>query len=322
MSQSLFFFDRSSSAAVEVSGAEAVDFLNRISSQDIKSMPLHSSAPGAFLNANGSVVCLFLIIKLEDKVILLSEPQSTDRILKYIDKMHFGEKIQFQKNNQWKWLEVRGVGAKDKFQEVLSLETSALEKQWPAPVLSVNSDLMCLRSEPWALPGYLLGATEDQFQMLKERFANEGRWISGAEHDSLRALHFFPKDQVDIGDANIILESGLYDYVHRNKGCYPGQEVVERLHTYGNVAKKLVQLSCPTGAHIDTAAEIYRGGKKVGLVSSVVKDFCSDQSLSLMGTVQRVEVRPEELYEIRNPHTGIILTEARLIKAAPDVPKN
>jgi folate-binding Fe-S cluster repair protein YgfZ len=36
------------------------------------------------------------------------------------------------------------------------------------------------------------------------------------------------------------LEAGAERSVARNKGCYPGQEVIERIFTYGQVNRKLM----------------------------------------------------------------------------------
>ena len=39
----------------------------------------------------------------------------------------------------------------------------------------------------------------------------------------------------------MLFRSGLYDGVAQNKGCYPGQEVIERLITQGAPPRRLVR---------------------------------------------------------------------------------
>ena len=47
---------------------------------------------------------------------------------------------------------------------------------------------------------------------------------------------------MEIGDKDILLEGSAERSVARNKGCYPGQEVIERIFTYGQVNRKILTL--------------------------------------------------------------------------------
>jgi len=44
----------------------------------------------------------------------------------------------------------------------------------------------------------------------------------------------------EVSHKDIILEADLERAISRTKGCYPGQEVVERIFTYGSVNRKLL----------------------------------------------------------------------------------
>ena len=53
-----------------------------------------------------------------------------------------------------------------------------------------------------------------------------------------------------------------------NKGCYPGQEVVARMDTYGNVRRHLVGLVMNGSTLPPRNAKIFSGDREVGWVSS------------------------------------------------------
>jgi folate-binding protein YgfZ len=55
----------------------------------------------------------------------------------------------------------------------------------------------------------------------------------------LRIQAGVPRAGVELTEKEIILEGNWEAPISSNKGCYPGQEVVERIHTYGQVNKKL-----------------------------------------------------------------------------------
>jgi len=43
----------------------------------------------------------------------------------------------------------------------------------------------------------------------------------------------------ELNATSIILEGNFEKPIARDKGCYPGQEVIERIFTYGQVSRKL-----------------------------------------------------------------------------------
>ncbi len=80
---------------------------------------------------------------------------------------------------------------------------------------------------------------------------------------------------MDITEKNLILEAPTNSFIHRDKGCYPGQEVVERIFTYSTPGKKLVGLKLDFSVPDllkklwATAGDITLDRKKIGSVTSL-----------------------------------------------------
>jgi folate-binding protein YgfZ len=55
-----------------------------------------------------------------------------------------------------------------------------------------------------------------------------------------------------------------------SKGCYPGQEVVARMDTYGSVRRRLVGLTLADAIVPVSGAKLYSGEREVGWISSAV----------------------------------------------------
>jgi folate-binding protein YgfZ len=79
-------------------------------------------------------------------------------------------------------------------------------------------------------------------------------WITGAgaiqagreEWNTVRIENGFPRYGEDITERQIPHDTGLLDRaVSFNKGCYLGQEIVERVRSRGHAGRKLVQLIIP-----------------------------------------------------------------------------
>lgn len=81
-----------------------------------------------------------------------------------------------------------------------------------------------------------------------------------------------PRFGADFDAANLSAEAGLdARAVSFTKGCYSGQEVINRLRTFGNVAKALRGLRLPAGRPLPRRGDrLFREGKDVGQVTSAV----------------------------------------------------
>jgi folate-binding protein YgfZ len=82
-----------------------------------------------------------------------------------------------------------------------------------------------------------------------------------------------PRFGADMDDTNLPPEAGIEaSAISYSKGCYIGQEVIARVRTYGQVAKKLRGLDL--GAALDTppirGARLLHQGREVGSLTSVV----------------------------------------------------
>ena len=79
--------------------------------------------------------------------------------------------------------------------------------------------------------------------MIQEKGkAYSAQWIGTEAQEILRIEAGIPRYGVDMDQENLVLETNLQDAVNFEKGCYLGQEVIERIHSRGHVNKKLVGL--------------------------------------------------------------------------------
>jgi aminomethyltransferase len=114
------------------------------------------------------------------------------------------------------------------------------------------------------------GRPERLAQWMDRQFGNAKtvsvETIEGWRIDSLR-----PWVDRELTDASVPLEAGLVDAIAPNKGCYPGQEVIEKIVSLGSPARRLalIEGSGPVpavGAKMLNTAE---PAGEVGLITSV-----------------------------------------------------
>ncbi len=93
--------------------------------------------------------------------------------------------------------------------------------------------------------------------------------------------------------------SGGLDF---NKGCYPGQEPIARVHYKGRVARRMVLLALPSGAAIEQGAEVSAadGGKQGEVAASVTLP-----GFRLIQAVVAADAESSELFVAGEAATGI-----------------
>ncbi|HEY3151191.1 MAG TPA: glycine cleavage T C-terminal barrel domain-containing protein, partial [Candidatus Binatia bacterium] len=71
-------------------------------------------------------------------------------------------------------------------------------------------------------------------------------------------------------DDNLLLEVGIDDAYSYTKGCYLGQEVVERIRSRGHVNRKLCGLTLEGSQPAESGTPLYAAEKEVGHITSSV----------------------------------------------------
>jgi folate-binding protein YgfZ len=96
--------------------------------------------------------------------------------------------------------------------------------------------------------------------------------VGGHAREALRIEAGLPKAGPDLNEEIVPPEANLEGKAFSlNKGCYPGQEVVARMDTYGNVRRHLVGLVMKGSVIPPRGAKLFIGNREIGWVSSATQ---------------------------------------------------
>jgi len=99
-----------------------------------------------------------------------------------------------------------------------------------------NAQVSVLRNDSPLVPRFELWADANTASKLFEALQNAGATLCDAQSlEWLRILEGTPVYGSDIRDRELPQETGQSRALHFNKGCYLGQEIVERIRSRGNV---------------------------------------------------------------------------------------
>lgn len=189
---------------LQVTGKDAADFLHRLTAGSVKPLAVGQGTRGLLLNGQSRMFAQFDLLRVEASAFLLVAPEPCfDRLREELEKMHFAEAIEWSERAGRAFPKVGGSEAPLRFS--LVEESDALE--WPSPV-----------------PGYVF-TTQEQNATPQWEFD--------------RISNLVPWPPQDWSDSTPALEAGVLPWIDRDKGCYPGQEVVERSLNVGHPARVL-----------------------------------------------------------------------------------
>jgi folate-binding protein YgfZ len=85
---------------------------------------------------------------------------------------------------------------------------------------------------------------------------------------AFRIESFHPRFGEDFTSSTLPQETGLTYALHFSKGCYLGQEIVERIRSRGHVNKMLVGLRIKTDAIVPVGTKVHLNGEELGQITS------------------------------------------------------
>jgi folate-binding protein YgfZ len=104
---------------------------------------------------------------------------------------------------------------------------------------------------------------------VEETFISSGfAALSRSDYEALRIETGVPAFGNELNDSHNPLEAELESAVSFTKGCYIGQEVIARLHSYNKVQRKLCRVEGDAAGSVSAPALLTDGEKEIGTLTS------------------------------------------------------
>lgn len=231
---------------IEVSGKEAVQFLNGMITNDIAMLEDGAQMSAAFPNVQGRLVALVRVLRAGDKFLFETEEATREKVFQNLFRVTFAGDFF-----------VEDLSEKHEYFSVQSAECKAQSSD----AIVFDSKFGCDYFVPVESAGEFLNK-------LKHQDVVE---ISDELYEVLRVENGVPLYGVDMDETTVVLETGIDEAVSFTKGCYIGQEIIARIHFRGHVAKQLTGLIFETEtADVNSGDEIKSpGDKNAGKITSV-----------------------------------------------------
>ncbi|HVF68310.1 MAG TPA: glycine cleavage T C-terminal barrel domain-containing protein [Pyrinomonadaceae bacterium] len=268
-------FDLSSRGRVEVSGGEAVQFLNGMLTNDVAKLEDGAWMQAAFPNPQGRLLAPVRVLRRGDAFLFDTEAATYERVLKYLERYTLAGDFRVRDlTNETAMLTVQGARAVEIVRAALGDETLNVERGRVSTFRFNDADVTLVRATHTAEDGVDLFVGGSDARKLWDALVEAGARPAGFDAlEVLRVEAGLPRYGVDSSDANVVLEVvDESEAVSYTKGCYTGQEIIARIHWRGHVAKKLAGIIFARDAEppADSAVRSCAEGREVGRITSTV----------------------------------------------------
>ena len=135
-------------------------------------------------------------------------------------------------------------------------------------------DLFIPNASLGAVADKLIAAAKQISGPVAPKHSEGGRACGWQAFETARIEAGIPRFGVDMDGTNLPLECGIENRaVSYNKGCYIGQEVINRIHSIGHVNKELrgLRLANDLKSLPQRGDKLFHDGKEIGCLTSAVK---------------------------------------------------
>ena len=240
------------------------------------------------LNVQGHILADALVLRLDQESFLLDcEPQAFETIWQQLDRHIIADVVELE---DWRerlaCFSIEGPLARVALEKALGAALPAM-RAFDHVYLN-EMEVRVVRATVCGGDGYRVFAPPQRAAKLCEKVLTPSSGVAAnvtaAGFEALeicRIENGVPRYGVDITEKNLAQETGQMHAVSFSKGCYIGQEVVERIRSQGHVNRKLVRLLFEGRQEIAPGLQIQIERQTVGATGSSAYSFAMEKTVAL-----------------------------------------
>jgi aminomethyltransferase len=270
------FIDLSQRGLLQLSGPDRLSFLQGMLSNDLKLLKPFEGQYATLLTQQGKVIADVRVLCSLNSFYLDFWENLKDGVIEHLNRYLVADEVEIaDRSDEYATLSVQGPQSEALLQKLIGT-TELPAKLMHHAMVDVDGTAICVvRASHTGESGFDLIAPKAALGNLAERLTEIGKpisaaWVGEDVHNVLRVEAGIPRYGVDFSDDNLLLEVGIENSYSYTKGCYLGQEVVERIRSRGHVNRKLCGLLLEGSDPATADDPIQADGKEVGRVTSSV----------------------------------------------------
>jgi folate-binding protein YgfZ len=293
--ESVALIDKNYRTYFTFTGPDRVRYLNAILTNNIKDLGNGQGVVSLLLNAQGRILAEIETFAEEEKIFLVSYLMIRERLAEVLEKYIIMDDVTFTDDaEKFGTLAVEGPRTAEVVKELTGVDLDSMpqlgwtdvtvssrtsEGTTAGKISSENSDatIPCRLVRRFAGGEFIVEREklETLWDILSQATRQHGGGAMGyTALSAQRLVQGVPWFGYDFGEKQIPHEAGLESsHISYTKGCYTGQEIVERVRSRGQVNRRRVELLFAGEGVPENGAELTVDGKAVGFVTRAARSW-------------------------------------------------
>ena len=298
--------DRDHRGLIEIRGKDRAPWLHNLLTNEVKNL---SPGEGVFafcVNLKGRTLFDLNLLIEADRFLLDIDRRRLSAALSHLDRYLVVEDVAItDRTDEFARIGVLGTGIKAFFAELGAPNVPLMADIHHAPLEILGVSVTAFRNDFSGLPGVELIVARPDCERLKTALLDAGRalgirQVGWRAAEAVRIEQGVPRSVDDIDEEVIPPETLRVEQgISYHKGCYLGQEVIERMRSHGVLARRLVGVAVQGDRPPTPGSELIVDDKTQGRVTSTCHSPILDAPLA-MGYLSSRFSDPEREVQIRD----------------------
>jgi folate-binding protein YgfZ len=245
--------DLNSRGRIRVTGEDAARLLHAMTTNHVQELKSGEGQYTFFLNAQGKILADANLFRFEDHFLIDTEPETRQKVFEHLDRYIIADDAALEDATEsMSCLAVEGPRALE--QGIPEPEKQFAHLAWRGGTVAAVSST--------GAPGLRIFGVRQQFDGIEVATADDA--------EAARIMHYLPRYGDEIDERSLPQETQQMRALHFSKGCYLGQEIVERIRSRGHVNRALMGFHGESGNAPPAGSIVIAIGKEAGEVASAV----------------------------------------------------
>jgi len=245
-------------------------------SNDIEKLTPGQGIAAAVLDIHGKILADIRILCAEDYLLLDLWESLKEKIVNHLNRYLIADEVEINDlTDRYGILSVQGPSSRDLLEGLLGTDKLPSTDLSHTEFQTGHGKTRLIRATHTGEEGFDIILEIKDLLPIVSSIQEKGKpfsaqWVGCQVQEVLRIEAGIPRYGVDMDEDNLLLETGLDRAVSFHKGCYLGQEVIERIHSRGHVNRKLIGMVLEGDSAAKRADEIHGEKQQIGNVTSSV----------------------------------------------------
>jgi len=261
-------YDLTARVKIALTGGDRIRWLNGMVTNNVRDLAPGHGIYAFLLNPQGHILGDLYAYNRGDSLLIDADQSESEKLLATFDHYIIMDDVEVTNaSDKLTAMGIAGSTVRDLLRRA-GLEISSLEPLQFVDVIWRQMAVTVVRGDNASVESYELWLAPDQMTLLRDALTKNGATLVGTTAlELLRIACGIPRYGQDIRERDLPQETEQQRALHFSKGCYIGQEIVERIRSRGSVHRKFTgfEVQGPLPA---VGTKIQTDGRNIGEITS------------------------------------------------------